>query len=213
MREENIKIRIERILEKINKLSLNGDYKSELKIKELYRMYLKLMVLIQRNIPEFDNGLFNEGTTCYLYALDLDMPDSIAYFKDDFDYAKYNIDLGNISGYMYPFNKENKPTENDILNLLAKDLKYLKIKSYPSTINSPCTHCGYKIAIFLEDARNYDYHFVRQNADGSWSAKLGNEDLVVQSDNPLAYLNQNIYSIPTYYKYIKTLELVKPRVK
>ena len=134
-------------------------------------MYLKLMVLIQRNIPEYDNG------------------------------------------YMYRYNENNKPTAEKILNLLAKDLKYLKIKAYPSTINSPCIHGGYKIAIFLEYARNYDYHFVRQNLDGSWSAKLGTEDLVVQSDNPFAYLNDNIYKVPTYYKHIKTLELVKPRVK
>ncbi len=210
MTEENIKIRIEKILEKINKLSLNRDYKSELKIKELYRTYLRLMVLIQRKIPKYDAGLFNEGTTCYLYALDLDIPKSIAYLKDDFDQYKYRLNLGNISGNTYLYNKENKPKEVDILNLLAKDLEHLEIKSYPSTINASCREGGYKIAIFLEDGRNYDYHFVRQNEDGSWSSKLGAKDLVGQSDNPLAYLNDDG---KTCYKYLRTLEIVKPRVK
>ena len=213
MIREVVEEKISKILEKIKKLSLNRDYRSELKIKMLYNEYLRLLVLIQREIPQFDDGLFSPGTTCYLYALDLDMPESISYILDEDGYSKYHIELGNIGGYIYPFNRQNIPKEEDILNYLAKDLKFLRIKAYPSHINLPCQHGGYKIAIFLEDARHYDYHFVRQNEDGSWSSKLGCENLVVQSDNPLAYLNENIYKIPTYYKYVKTLEIVKPRIK
>ena len=65
----------------------------------------------------------------------------------------------------------------------------------------------------MENNKRYDYHFVRQNSDGSWSSKLGYEECIVKSDNPLNYLNDNIYDVSTNYEYVKTLELVKPSIK
>ena len=64
----------------------------------------------------------------------------------------------------------------------------------------PNEHGGYKISLYESSD---DFHFIRQNEDGTWSHKLGYSDLVERIDNPSKYLFDE-------YECIKTLEIVKP---
>ena len=182
-------------------------------IRRLYREYLKLYVKISRMIPEYDNGKYKGNINCYFYALDLTLP---YVFKESFERITkhpFCTNLGEISALKFFRDNFANPTSSDLLDYVYTDLDTLKIKAYDSGINIPLHHNGYKIAIFVENNKRSDYHFVRQNIDGSWSSKIGYEELIVKSDNPLDYLNDNLFEIKTNYEYIKTLELVKPSIK
>ena len=168
-------------------------------IRKLYREYLKLYVKLNRMIPEFDDGKFKGNVNCYFYALDLPLP--------------FCTNLGEISGLEFFDYKFSNPTSSDLLDYVYTDLDTLNIKAYDSAINMSPKNNGYKIVIFMEVNKDYDYHFVRQNIDGSWSSKLGYKKCVVKMYNPLDYLNDNINHDRTSYEYIKTLELVKPSIK
>ena len=140
-----------------------------------------------------------------LYREYLKLYVKISRMIPEYDNGKYK---GNINCYFYAL--DLTLPSSDLLDYVYTDLDTLKIKAYDSGINIPLHHNGYKIAIFMENNKRSDYHFVRQNIDGSWSSKIGYEECIVRSDNPIDYLNDNIYGIKTDYELVKTLELVKP---
>ena len=182
-------------------------------IRRLYREYIKLYVKISRMIPKYDGGKFKGRINCYFYALDLSLPNVFSESFERITRIPFCTNIGEVSSLKYFRDNFIIPTSNDLLEYVYTDLDTLKIQAYDSSINMLPKHGGYKIAIFMEDSKRHDYHFVRQNSDGSWSSKLGYEELIVKSDNPLDYLNDNIYNIQTYYEYVKTLEIVKPSIK
>ena len=182
-------------------------------LRYLYQEYLKLIVRLQKNIPSYNNGKCNSYKNCYFYALDLPVPNiyrlNYRLILDEI----YCTDLGSISRPNDLYRLYIPETEKEVLEYLYSDLDTLKIKAYDSAINKLPKHNGYKIAIFMESGSDHDYHFIRQNSDGSWSGKIGYEDCIVRMINPLDYLNDNIYNEPTSYELIKTLEIVKPNFK
>lgn len=182
-------------------------------IRRLYREYLKLYVQVSRMIPEYDDGKFKGNMNCYFYALDLSLPN---VFKNSFERITgipFCTNIGELSALKYFSNNFIIPTSTDLLDYVYTDLDTLKINVYDSAINMLPRHEGYKIAIFMENNKRHDYHFARQNSDGSWSSKIGYEECIVKSDNPFNYLNENLFEVKTNYEYIKTLELVKPSIK
>ena len=214
MTREKINKKITEIFQELDELLAREDLTRSLasnEIKRLYREYLKLYVKICRMIPEYEEGRFKGNINCYFYALDLSLPYIFSESFTRITNFPLRTNIGEISALKYFRNNFEAPT--DLLDYVYTDLDTLKIKVYDSGINIPLHHNGYKIALFIEDNKRHDYHFARQNSDGSWSSKLGYEELIVKSDNPLNYLNDNIYNIQTYYEYVKTLELVKPSIK
>lgn len=160
---------------------------------ELYKDYLKLLIKLGTNSPVFNNdALIYKNGNCYSYALDLFNPKGISNEK---------LELGLHIGYLSN-NISAYPDLNKYLYGLQKDLEILEIDSYGSCYDKENVHNGYKIAFFF--SKN-DFHFVRQNADNSWSHKIG-------------FLNkiENFESLPltlNNYEYVKTLEIVKPVIK
>ena len=56
-----------------------------------------------------------------------------------------------------------------------------------------------------------NYHFVRQNIDGSWSSKMGISNELHFSENIEDF--QRYYQNRVNLKLIKTLEIVKPSIR
>lgn len=172
-------------------------------ILNLYKEYLQLVVKFQEPIPLLENDYKLKNISCYLYALGLSIP---SIFKNVYETLipwQFGADPGEISGYDFFLNGW---TEAEFLDRLYADLDTLKIKAYPSTINAEVKHNGYKIACFL-GKYNKDFHFARQNINGLWSQKIGFNDRLYLSDNPMSFLDK----ISHYnFELVKTIEIVKP---
>ena len=195
-------------------LKINDDSKSSLlKMQELYREYLKLEVRLQPKTPKNNNAYYSISSNCYTYALDLPIPYFLENILNKNPHLKNFLtiqNVGMISGYRKNI-KYGITSEKEFLECLYSDLEYLKIKYYDTDILSKQKHNGYKIGIYY-DAKITDglanYHFVRQNIDGSWSSKMG-------ISNEL-HFSEDIDDFKRYYQnrvnldLVKTLEIVKP---
>lgn len=49
------------------------------------------------------------------------------------------------------------------------DMGYLRIKCFDSEVDRPNLHNGYKVSLYRGSK---DFHFTKQNSDGSWSHKV-----------------------------------------
>jgi len=183
---------------------LNSDEYSYQRLYALYREYLQLVVQIQNCIPSYKKWSYENN--CYFYSLDLPTPNIFYHAASKLDDALFSTNVGNISGRDYLID-DNFCTDT-ILEAMYADLDILNIRYFPSAINLPPKHNGYKIAIFV-DEDGVDYHFARQNGNGKWSQKNGYCYEFYYGDNPMDLLNDE-YS---HYEYIKTLEIVKPTIK
>ena len=169
----------------------------------LYKEYVELLMQVQETIPLLENDAKLRNGSCYLYALGLSIPSIFKGVYETLISWQCGADPGEISGYTAFIDSW---TEQEFLERIYADFDSLKIDVYPSTINAPIKHDGYKIACFL-DKDGEDYHFARQNVNGLWSQKLGFADKIYLSDNPMAFLDD----IHNYkYELIRTLEIVKP---
>ena len=212
MNKKDINIQIADVFMELSELLAREDLTKSIankEIRRLYREYLKLYVRINRMIPDYNEGRFKGR----INALDLSLPNIFSESFTRITNFPLCTNIGEISGLKFFNYRFNEPTPADLLDYVYTDLDTLKIKVYNSAINLPIRHNGYKIVIFMENNKRRDYHFVRQNSDGSWSSKIGYEELIVKSDNPFDYLNDNLFDIKTNYEYVKTLELVKPSIK
>ena len=175
------------------KLSEDGNSFKGSDIYKLYRDYLKLCMMTSTNHPNFDydKDLYPYGN-CYCYALGFRCPSIFAkHFNEKcLIFFPYNI------GLMHSFFTNHKTYVGD----LESDLDTLGVKYFETDYDMPNEHGGYKISLYESSD---DFHFIRQNEDGTWSHKLGFSDLVERIDNPSKYLFDE-------YECIKTLEIVKP---
>ena len=112
------------------------------------------------------------------------------------------MQLGLNIGYLSK-NLVFKGTPEKYLYGLAKDFEELNIDSYETSVDLPNCHNGYKIAFYLSFN---DFHFLRQNSDGSWSHKVGYLNRIDKLDTLPKTVNGN-------YELIRTLEIVKPKVR
>ena len=161
---------------------------------ELYKEYIKLLILVSSNNPSFNDDVkkYVNGN-CYSYALDIFNPEGI---------SNAILQLGLNVGYLSR-NLVFKGTPEKYLYGLAKDFEELNIDSYETGVDLPNNHGGYKIAFYLSFN---DFHFLRQNSDDSWSHKVGYLNRIDKFDTLPKTVNGN-------YELIRTLEIVKPKVR
>lgn len=191
--ELRIRLKILRLYKKLFSENLSAS-----EIEKIYVEYLKLKLLLSTNVPHFKENLGKyRHVNCYGYALGINLPECIykKYLSVESDGISHN--LGFASGKSFPITAQEK------LENLFSDFEILNIKWFETDIESENKHGGYKIAFYCDNWR--DFHFIRQNKDGSWSEKIGHTSEIIQTDNPRP-LGQN-------YKLIKTLEIVKPTIK
>lgn len=168
-------------------------------VYELYREYLKLSVKLGTNRPVFEEDKEKyKNCNCYGYALGVGAPDM---FAKTFEYKEIDDFCQNIGFMTDEVHYSNDL--NDNLYWLQKDLEVLGIDSYESTMLGDIHHGGYKILFFKSP---HDFHFVRQNIDGSFSHKLGFSSRIERVEMPQE-------RVLGRYNYIKTLEIVKPVIK
>ena len=178
-------------------LRLKSDEKlSECEVLKIYREYLKLSMKISFNSPSFieDTDDYKNGN-CYCYAMGFNTPRIIGkkYFESCSRTLRHNV--GFISGLPY-FNDRKS-----IIRALESDLRCLNIEFYECEPDSKNIHGGYKIALFRS---YYDFHFVRENSDSTWSHKKGYCNQIIRLEKLPIILDRD-------YDYVKTYEIVKPR--
>ena len=179
MNEKEVKNKILDIFNKVN----NG-YKTGISYKDLkllYLEYLKLSVYLNSK-PVFYDDINYDNVNCYMYSLMLDFP---SIFPTN---LMQGFNIGFISC---------KESRNELVNLYS-DLEALNIMYYEIDKEQEPIHGGYKILMFKGPG---DFHFRRENIDGSYSEKLGFSNYIKECANPFNYKN---------YKFVKALEIVKP---
>ena len=197
------------LLEEYKRASnITEEYEEQLRhdIHELYNKYLKICVCLDKKAPDYNGGMWPYKNNCYYYALNLREPKMFQDIYTEIFYEGFYNRLGEIGGKPLP----RRFTEKEILEGLYADLDALKIRSYESGLNKENNNGGYKIALYMRDKDVIgipDFHFIRQNSDGTWSEKNGyNDGIHVVSDPHNLTSHSN-------YEYIQTLELVKPSIK
>lgn len=178
-------------------LRLKSDEKlSECEVLKIYREYLKLSMKISFNSPFFieDKDNYKNGN-CYCYAMGFNTPRIIGkkYFESCSRTLRHNV--GFISGLPYYNDRKS------IIRALESDLRCLNIEFYECEPDSKNIHGGYKIALFRS---YYDFHFVRENSDSTWSHKKGYCNQIIRLEKLPIILDRD-------YDYVKTYEIVKPR--
>ena len=165
----------------------------ERKYFELCKMYLQLLVKLGTNNPVFEENKekYTNGN-CYSYALGLSNPKFV-----NNNFLQTGMSIGYVGGSLVSSNNPGK-----YLYGIQKDFETLEIDFYDSITGEENKHGGYKIAFYVSPE---DFHFIRQNADGSWSHKVGYSKIIERVNEPGENLND--------YKYVKTLEIVKPVLK
>ena len=160
---------------------------------ELYKMYLQLLVRLGTNKPEFEENQkkYTNGN-CYSYALGLSNPEGVSNVI-----MQTGMNIGYVGGSLVTANDPKK-----YLYGIQKDFETLEIDFYDSSLDSENKHNGYKIAFYVSST---DFHFIRQNVDGSWSHKVGYLKIIEKLNTPSDTIED--------YKHIKTLEIVKPVIK
>lgn len=186
----------------------NAPNMSSTDVYKLYIKYLKESIKFGTNKLSFNEDINKyRFANCYAYALGLQCSKISAIFLNLYEYKEIEKFYYN-TGFTLTSEERAKlfPIRRTIaqdIELMMMDFKNLGIKSYESDINAKVEHDGYKIAIY--EYFN-DYHFVRQNFDGSWSHKLGYSNKFVQIDNPPKEILHK-------YSYVKTIEIVKPVIQ
>lgn len=187
-----------RIYESILKIHENLK-NSQRDIQSSYLEYVKLAIKLGTNHPIFNGDYNNIVGNCYTYALDL-------YGAYEF-FSSPDINVGFANGY----NTEFKDI-NELLERFYFDCEILGISVFNSSIERENTHGGYKIAIYFGKRIKYgdvDFHFLRENSDGTWSERIGYDGVVRLYDGLPKESIEREFS----YKLIKVVEIVKPIIR
>ena len=147
--------------------------------------------VVVKGVPKYEPNKWNTEnylnfTNCYAYAFDM-MENPIT----GKNFSKGGLQLGMLSG-MYDYKNLTKRDAVQISRMLTgdslgnsilidtitKDMKAVGIKfqAYQEGLQG-----GYKVALFLNPGQ--DFHWYRENGDGTWSHKLGNSKVT----NEIAY--------------------------
>ena len=173
------------------------------KFISLYKRYLQLVVYLDSILPSYNTPV---NGNCYFYALNININKifMLSYHKLMRSNLLTNLGLNKPRCYLY--------SASNILDYLYSDLEYLNIAYYNSDINMINKHNGYKIAIFREVNYQMDYHFIREDINGLWSHKLGYTNKYERNIDLWALIN-NYNKDLLQYEYLKTIEIVKPRIR
>ncbi len=180
--------------------------KSSAEIEIIYLQALKELVKLSRNDMNFQDDLTKYFLgNCYTYALGLP---SLDYLIKKYcaleitDVFPFNVGFINSISY-YTIVKD----KNAFLNCFLKDIQALNIQTYETDEQSANTHGGYKIAVYLSLTNGViqDFHFIRQNSDGTWSHKNG------YYIKPQITVFSKI--LEDRYEHFGTFEIVKPTIR
>ena len=187
----------------VSKKDINRLLELDADIHRIYNEYLKLFVQIDNRIPIFTEDWQYPHSSCYYYALNLPIPIEFEKLYKSLTGYDFESHLGSIANLPY----QDNFTKEEVLETLYSDLDALKIKWYESSIDEEPHHDGYKIALLVDETLgDTDFHFIRQNRCGRWSEKDGCGTEVVSITTP------EKFTTDPFYKYVKTLELVKPTI-
>lgn len=178
-------------------LQENSFWMDKKEVMDLYRKYLYLESRISTNNLSFktDKDKYKCGN-CYCYALGFTTPDIFNDVFVKFDDKMIGHNIGFVSDTVIDVSNSH-----DLMFGFENDMAYLGIKCYDSEIDKPNSHNGYKVSLY----RGFDdFHFTRQNSDGSWSHKVGYEPIVIKCTDPFNVLD---------YEIVHTYEIVKPVVR
>lgn len=172
-----------------------SNYMSELDLLKVYREFLRDYIRLCKENPSFESDskwkLYTEGN-CYCYALMLPTPR--VFVRTYYSKSKHEFphDVGFLSG------KEYSDDIDICYDNLRSDLDFLGVDYYETNNDAYNSHGGYKIS-FLKSID--DFHFLRQNIDGTWSHKRGYNSCIERNSFDAKILED--------FKHVKTLEIVK----
>lgn len=168
-------------------------------IEKLYIEYLKLYLEYNDVIPtsKYNEKKFS-NSNCYGFALDIPTPNIFKKLYERIEIDDFLINPGFASFKRFAF------TKSSTLENIFADFDSLGIKYFESSIQTPNTHNGYKIAILFR-GDGYQVHFIRQNLNGTWSEKVGYSNLIRNFNN----INESYY-IKLGYNLDMVYEIVKP---
>lgn len=107
-------------------------------------------------------------TNCYLYAINAQ--------KNPIKNSLEVMNPGAVGGYA--LDNRNFVGELEILSYIKEDAKELGFVFESIDEDKACPEGCYKVAFVIDNqGQFYDYHFYRQNSDGTWSHKPGNTDV------------------------------------
>lgn len=99
---------------------------------------------------------------CYAYAIGSKYEEDPENNNGD----EYIYNLGNMSNF------KHEPTSiEEAEKMFLADMKVLGISARKSYLKEKIENGEWKIAFFLKNDDDYDFHFVRQDKDGKWSEK------------------------------------------
>jgi len=120
-------------------------------------------------LPYVNPHSFQLGTNCYWYAINqkTEGDAKFSFSTWEFSWSHPKTEPGYLSG----IDKHDKP---DIVDRVSADLKTLNMDFREIAKHDPCSEGGYKVALVLSEK---DYHWFRQNPDGTWSHKPGDGEV------------------------------------
>lgn len=162
------------------------------KVKKIEDVKILKKILKTKHYPPYSplfesdlekvSGKYN----CYAHIWGFDKSE-IEQFPD------YEVfDIPGFSGFEFEY-PEN---EEELVRRVFQDMKLLGVDIKVSSINEPLKKDEWKIAIYYS---NYDFHFMRQDRDGTWSHKLGYSPHIFYENTPPEKYNVGMgFNIPPY---------------
>ena len=146
-----------------------------------YNPKVKIRVSVYSILPtsgyeiEYEPELWNyqpvmEGTNCYAYAFNTQVypnTNDLIYMQPGFAHRKFDLnDINDLIILWQPVNFENT------INKVNQDAINVGFTFVPISKYTKCAPGTYKVALVIDN--DVDFHWYRQNPDGTWSHKLGN---------------------------------------
>lgn len=127
--------------------------------------------------PRFADGLEEVAGqyNCYAHIWGLDR-DEIEQFPEN-----EVFDIPGFSGLEFEF----PVNEEDLVQKVFQDMDLLDVDIRISSVDEPLKADEWKIAIYYSD---HDFHFMRQDSDGTWSHKVGYTPFIFSEKMPTKYL-------------------------
>ena len=141
---------------------------------------------------------------CYAHALNCNYEDrDFSIYSPGAIYADFNgSEIFNDEEYFFDYNL--------FIKLVKRDCSVLSITASTCSFDSKLREQSFKIALTYSRTDN-DFHFLRQNADGSWSHKPGYGNLFKRIKSEIIPYNgeRSIDILGTSYKVFEFMELHK----
>ena len=141
----------------------------------------------QFNPEEWAGKEFN----CYAYALRICV-----------DFRAYYGEI--VPGFLtIGKNESYRDGPEAIVKLFKQDCQVLNLQVTETNLNEPINENEYRVAVYACICRNYrDFHFIRQDSNGSWSHKRG-------WLNPIETYEKDILKNMGIYDFINIFKLTK----